>query len=306
MKKISLILSFVAALGCSTTFFSSCKTAETTAPVLSLSEDTKTVNPGQVVSITATINSDANATLKELKVTKSTGSISAVKETRSLSGTSFTYIFSDTVDAAAVNGQVFTYTFLVTDNKDKTVEKVLTLTVSVVNYKAITELSTVFTLDNEWSGNQFFTFSPSSMAPAEMSIAQAHTYSELVDFCYGSRNVSSGANNIAAPSSGDAKAVYDKAGPDKISNWSTINTMDFVKTALSVSDYNAATTDQKAQEAFASGTVTNSVTNLNGGEVIAFRLKRINRVGLIYIMSASGDFETTKAGQCKFKAKITQ
>ncbi len=306
-KKISSILSFAVVVA-AISFISSCK-PKTEAPIISLSKGS-TGNAAIYSNLTFDIlmNSDANAELKSLTITKKIAGIDDVT-VKTLSGVSYTFPYIDTIKPGAT---LIEYTFMVTDNQNMTATTTFTLTVTTPSTWGVIDERDGAPIDNQWTsgGRQFWCFTnPAATFTNNMNIDEAKQNYAIVDFCYGSRGVSNGANFIGAPNSTAAAAIYDNSGIYKLSLWTKLNATQFKLTTLTGADWAGITNDSTVLANTASG-MSNQVMNLTkaGGQIISFVLVN-GKKGLIKTTTANGAHEPPPngtPGNLTWKFKIQQ
>ncbi len=291
-KKFTSILSLTI-LVAAISFISSCK-PKTEAPTITLSKGLSG-NAAIYSNLTFDIvmNSDVNAELKTLTITKKIAGVDDVT-TKDLSGVSYIFPFIDTIKPGAT---LIEYTFMVTDNQNMTDTKTFTLTVTTPASWGMLDERDGSPIDNQFSGRQFWCFTnPSSLFTNNMNINEAKENYAIVDFCYGSRGSANGANFIAAPSSSDAKIIYDNTGNDKLSTWKKLNPTQFKLTTLTGADWAGITNDSTILANTAFG-MSNQVLNLNkqGGQILSFVLVN-GKKGLIKTTWAQGSYEPYPVG----------
>lgn len=297
MKKISILFSFLS-MATVALFISSCGSKDTVAPTITFDNSNATstsVEVGGTFTITALMNSDENATLKKLTVTKSS-SLGSTTTDFDLSGTSSNKSIADTMPSGVTQ---VTYTFLVLDNKDKTASATFTVNLKQSVYKAIdTYNSLQLANQNDNSGQQFLTLTPAVGGIPTYTIAEAKLSAAKIDLCYGSRNTTYG-NIIAAPASSFAKAIYDNLGPDKLSTWTTLNNTQFKATSLSYAQFTAINNDSAIINNADGVGMSSEIYNITANQAIAFIAR--NKKGIMYIKNPSGSLSTIGSVQIEWK-----
>ncbi len=300
MKKITYILAVAAIIG--TTLFTSCKKADTVEPTITFIPDATTVTkgPNEYVTFTVVLNSDPNAKLDKLNITRQYGSTAATTfKSENLTGTTQNYAFLDSTPVSGITS--VKYTFTVTDNKSKIASKDFTVTVVIpTTYGTITSTKN-FIMNNQWenSGGQFWGVALSS---ASVDIVAAKADAAKIDFIFGHRPAVEGGPYLAGPNSVDAKATYDNTGTNKLSTWSVLNKTLFKLTNLTPIDFAKCNNDSMIQLQTASGVNNESYKTVLPNQVVAF-ITAAGKKGLIKINSVTGSQDLKTAGQLSFDYK---
>jgi hypothetical protein len=298
MKKISILFSFLS-MAALALFISSCGSKDTVAPTITFDNSNATstsVEVGGTFTITALMNSDENATLKKLTVTKSS-SLGSKTTDFDLSGTSSNKSITDTMPAGVTQ---VTYTFLVLDSKDKTASSTFTVSLKQSVYKAIdTYNSLQLANQNDNSGQQFLTLTPAFGAVPTYTIAEAKLNAAKIDVCYASASTSG--NFLAAPGSTKAKLIYDNLGPDKLSTWSVLNNTQFKATTLTYAQFTAISNDSAIINNADGVGMSSEVINLTTSQAIAFVAR--NKKGIMYIKTPTGSLSTPGNIQIEWKVQ---
>jgi hypothetical protein len=296
MKKLTFLFSLVAIAA--TLFVTGCKKTETTDPTIVFDNSNATsasIEVGGIFNITALMNSDENAELKKLTVTKAVGGVSNATD-YTLSGASANKTITDTMPAGVTT---MTYTFLVTDNKDKTASATFTVNLKQSQYKPIDTYNSIV-LFNQQGAEQFLTLTPALAEVPSKSIADAKLVAAKIDLCYASGTTSG--NFIAAPASAKAKLIYDNVGTEKLSTWAVLNNTQFKKTTLSYAQFGALANDSAILNNADGVGMSSEILNITTDQAIAFVAR--NKKGIMYVKNASGT--ATTSGNISIEWKIQQ
>ncbi|MDZ4756571.1 MAG: hypothetical protein SGJ10_00345 [Bacteroidota bacterium] len=301
MKKITHILSFAAIAFIGTALFSGCKKTDTVEPTIAFLPDASaaTKGPGEIVTFTVVLNSDPDAKLDKLDITRQYGSTAATNfKSESLTGTSQNYAFVDTIPFGIAT---IKYSFTVTDNKSKTATKDFTITVSTPStWGTITStpgfiMNNAFSLDGQFWGT--------ALTTASVDIAAAKQNAGKIDFVFGHRAAANGGAFLAAPNSADAKVIYDNTGAYKLSTWSILNKTLFKLTTLTPLQFGQCNNDSMILAQTAVGVNNDSYKTALPNQVVAF-ITAAGKKGLIKINTVSGSYDTKMAGQLNFDIKL--
>lgn len=299
MKKITYILAVAALVG--TTLFTSCKKTDTAEPTIAFIPDatTATKGPGEIITFTVVLNSDADTKLDKLDITRQYGSTAAASfKSETLTGTTQNYAFLDTIPFGI---NTVKYSFTVTDKNSKTDTKDFTITVTQPStWGTITPVNG-FVMDNQItpSGSQFWGL---SLTTAAVDIATAKTNAAKIDFVFGHRGALNGGAFLGAPNSADAKVIYDNTPPNKLSTWSVLNKTLFKTTTLTPAEFALCNSDSMILAQTAIGVNNDSYKTVKANEVVAF-ITASGKKGLFKVNSVSGSFDSNAAGQINFDIK---
>lgn len=296
MKKFTLLFSFVAMAAA--LFVTGCKKTETADPTIVFDNSNATsasIEVGGIFNITALMNSDENAELKKLTVTKAVGGVSNATD-YTLSGTSANKTITDTMPAGVTT---ITYTFLVTDNKDKTASATFTVNLKQSQYKAIDTYNSLV-LFNQNGAEQFLTLTPTLGEVPSKSIGDAKLAAAKIDLCYASATTSG--NFIAAPASEKAKLIYDNSGTEMLRTWSVLNNTQFKKTTLSYAQFSSLSNDSAIINNADGVGMSSEILNITSDMAVAFIAR--NKKGIMYLKNATGSLSTL--GNVSIEWKIQQ
>ncbi len=270
-------------------------------PVINFANgDSATKKEFESYYLEAIIYSDSSTTLKSVLVFEelgNSGSSNLIVNNSNIAAIGYSYKRNIIVP---VHVSQVTYEFQATDAKGITTIKNFTLLISPASGPWGKIHTHAGTMDNEFKmgGNQFW----SVKNDTNYDMQSAKNTASEIDFVFGHRSVAFGGAFLAAPNSGDAKAIYDNAGTNKLSSWSVLNSTLFQLTNVTPAMYGACNNDSLILYQ-TSDLLFNSNRGIRNGDVIAF-VTASGKRGLMYVKSVIGNFETQLGGTLEFEYKI--
>lgn len=255
----------------------SCK-KDNNAPLITGFTTTGTVEPGEVITISATFTDAEGLAKYKTAITKADGS-AIVSDENTLSGSSYNYSYNFTIPTGGA-GIDYIVTITVTDDGDDealtvTESKTISVPAAPVAGGIISYTAKLFGGQSNPSAGSFFNANTGDILTTSQATA-AQSSVDLV-FAYGMVN----ANYFAAPN--DA-VISDSHST--ITSWTTKNATKLKTTSLTAAQFTAVADDATIVTE-ATGAADTKVSSLAVGQVFAFETVG-GKKGLVHVSAIGG------------------